>query len=194
CPQSRRRDVRHRSRRRARMRTWRPTPAPVPRRTSSRRFHCFTPVKQGVDRHQSVDCNSPWVEPWRRAPPLISGVLDALPELGVRSTCEKYYPETRTEFPRTADQPRRPMLKRTHTCGELTIEHVGQTVILNGWVDAWRDFGGLTFIDVRDRAGLTQVVFEPEAGAELQNAARELRNEYVIGVKGVVAPRLAGKT
>jgi aspartyl-tRNA synthetase len=86
------------------------------------------------------------------------------------------------------------MLKRTHNCGELTLDHVGQTVILNGWVDAWRDFGGLTFIDVRDRYGLTQVVFEPEAGADLQAAARALRNEYVIGVQGVVAPRLEGKT
>ncbi len=85
------------------------------------------------------------------------------------------------------------MLKRTHTCGDLSREHVGNAVILNGWVDAWRDFGGLVFIDVRDRYGLTQVVFEPDAGAALQAAARELRNEYVIAVKGVVAPRLPGK-
>ncbi|WZO96137.1 aspartate--tRNA ligase [Isosphaeraceae bacterium EP7] len=85
------------------------------------------------------------------------------------------------------------MLKRTHTCGELTGEDVDKTVVLNGWVDSWRDFGGLVFIDVRDRYGLTQVVFEPEAGADLQAAARELRAEYVIGVKGTVAPRLKGK-
>ncbi len=85
------------------------------------------------------------------------------------------------------------MLKRTHTCGDLTLDHVGQTVTLNGWVDAWRDFGGLVFIDLRDRYGLTQCVFEPEAGAELQAAARELRNEYVVGIQGIVAPRLPGK-
>ncbi|MBV8232483.1 MAG: aspartate--tRNA ligase [Planctomycetaceae bacterium] len=85
------------------------------------------------------------------------------------------------------------MLKRTHTCGDLTLDHVGRTVILNGWVDGWRDFGGLVFIDVRDRYGLTQCVFEPEVGAELQAAARELRNEYVVAIKGVVAPRLPGK-
>jgi len=85
------------------------------------------------------------------------------------------------------------MLKRTHTCGELTPEHAGQAVTLNGWVDAWRDFGGLVFIDVRDRYGLTQVVFEPQAGEALQAASRELRNEFVVAVKGVVAPRLPGK-
>jgi aspartyl-tRNA synthetase len=85
------------------------------------------------------------------------------------------------------------MLKRTHTCGDLRPEHEGQPVILNGWVDAWRDFGGLVFIDVRDRYGITQVVFEPQAGEALQAAARELRNEYVVAVKGVVAHRLPGK-
>jgi aspartyl-tRNA synthetase len=85
------------------------------------------------------------------------------------------------------------LLKRTHTCGELTSDHVGQTVTLNGWVDAWRDFGGLVFIDLRDRYGVTQVVFEPEAGEELQARAHELRNEYVVGIKGTVARRLPGK-
>jgi aspartyl-tRNA synthetase len=75
----------------------------------------------------------------------------------------------------------------------LTTEHVGQHVVLNGWVDAWRDFGGLLFIDLRDRYGITQVVFEPESGASLQAQARELRNEHVVGIKGVVAPRLPGK-
>jgi aspartyl-tRNA synthetase len=85
------------------------------------------------------------------------------------------------------------MLKRTHTCGDLTLDHVGQSVTLNGWVDSWRDFGGLVFIDVRDRYGLTQCVFEPEVGAELQAAARELRSEYVVAIRGVVAPRLPGK-
>jgi aspartyl-tRNA synthetase len=85
------------------------------------------------------------------------------------------------------------LYKRTHTCGELTLGHVGQAVTLNGWVDAWRDFGGLVFIDLRDRHGLTQCVFEPEAGADLQAAARELRNEYVVGIRGVVTPRLPGK-
>jgi aspartyl-tRNA synthetase len=85
------------------------------------------------------------------------------------------------------------MLKRTHTCGALGIDQVGQTVILNGWVDTRRDHGGLIFIDLRDRYGLTQVVFGPEAGAGLLEAARTLRNEYVIGVKGTVAKRLAGK-
>jgi aspartyl-tRNA synthetase len=85
------------------------------------------------------------------------------------------------------------LYKRTHTCGELTLEHVGQAVVLNGWVDAWRDFGGLVFIDLRDRYGVTQVVFEPETGADLQARAHDLRNEYVIGIEGTVAPRLPGK-
>jgi len=85
------------------------------------------------------------------------------------------------------------MLKRTHTCGELTGEHSGQTAILNGWVDTRRDHGGLVFIDLRDRYGLTQVVFDPEGGDALMAAAHDLRAEFVIGVKGVISPRLPGK-
>src|SRR3954471_21487361 len=83
------------------------------------------------------------------------------------------------------------MLKRTHTCGDLTAENAGQEVILNGWVDTRRDHGGLVFIDLRDRYGLTQVVFEPGSGPS--ERSRELRNEHVIGVRGIVAPRLEGK-
>ena len=90
------------------------------------------------------------------------------------------------------------MLKRTQTCGELTTEQVGQEVVLNGWVDTRRDHGGLIFIDLRDRYGLTQVVFEPNSGdatdsIDLTHAAHDLRNEHVIGVRGIVHPRLAGK-
>jgi aspartyl-tRNA synthetase len=85
------------------------------------------------------------------------------------------------------------LYKRTHTCGELTLKHVGLAVVLNGWVDAWRDFGGLLFIDLRDRYGVTQVVFEPDAGEGLQERANQLRNEYVVGIKGTVAQRLPGK-
>ncbi len=87
------------------------------------------------------------------------------------------------------------MLKRTQTCGDLTREHVGREVILNGWVDTRRDHGGLIFIDLRDRYGLTQVVFEPDSGAAAGplGRAHDLRNEHVIGVRGVVAPRLPGK-
>ncbi len=92
-----------------------------------------------------------------------------------------------------AEKGRFPMLKRTVTCGELTEAQVGESVILNGWVYAWRDFGGVVFIDLRDRYGLTQVVFEPDLGVELQQKAQELRNEFVIGVRGKVRKRLPGK-
>src|SRR6266852_1297990 len=83
--------------------------------------------------------------------------------------------------------------KRTHTCGELREAHVGQTVILNGWVNTYRDHNVFVFIDVRDRYGLTQVVFEPDRGKELFAAARELRSEWVVAVKGKVVHRLPGK-
>jgi aspartyl-tRNA synthetase len=85
------------------------------------------------------------------------------------------------------------LMKRTHTCGELTEAHVGETVILNGWVHTYRNQGALVFIDLRDRYGLTQVVFDSESGRELVGEAQELRSEFVIAIRGEVARRLPGK-
>jgi aspartyl-tRNA synthetase len=81
------------------------------------------------------------------------------------------------------------MLKRTITCGELRKKHSGQTVVLNGWVNRRRDLGGLIFIDLRDRYGLTQIVCDPETGAELMKIAHKLGAEDVIAVRGIVRLR-----
>ena len=81
---------------------------------------------------------------------------------------------------------------RTHTCGQLSKEHIGQTVTLCGWVDTHRDHRGVLFVDLRDRYGTTQVVFSPRAGQDLMTAARALRSEYVISVTGRVAQRPDG--
>ncbi|MDZ7755342.1 MAG: OB-fold nucleic acid binding domain-containing protein [Rhodohalobacter sp.] len=77
---------------------------------------------------------------------------------------------------------------RTHTCGELTIDDKKKEVVLNGWVSKRRDLGGVIFIDLRDRYGITQIVFDEE-NSELHSMAEDLRSEYVIGVKGVVLNR-----
>jgi len=85
------------------------------------------------------------------------------------------------------------MLIRTHNCGELRDAHVGQTVILGGWVNSYRDHGNLVFIDLRDRYGLTQLVFDKEDGnAALMEQASKLRNEDVIALEGVVRVRKGG--
>ena len=81
---------------------------------------------------------------------------------------------------------------KTKTCGELTAREVGQQVTLAGWVHRRRDHGGLVFIDLRDRAGLTQVVFNPAIAADAHLTARDLRPEYCIQVGGTVNPRPAG--
>ena len=82
-------------------------------------------------------------------------------------------------------------MKRTHHCNELRPVHIGQIVTLDGWVHSRRDLGGLIFIDVRDREGLLQVVFDPEQAAVFKEAER-LRNEFVIRVTGQVRARPAG--
>lgn len=86
-----------------------------------------------------------------------------------------------------------PSFRRTHTCGELRETHVGQSTTLNGWVHTARDHGQFVFVDLRDRYGVTQVVFEPGRGKELFEVARELRGEFCVAVRGKVEARLAGK-
>lgn len=81
---------------------------------------------------------------------------------------------------------------KTHTCGELRLEHVGQEVVLAGWVNRRRDHGGVAFIDLRDRFGITQVVANPEISPEALQSLGEARNEWVLQVKGIVRPRPEG--
>lgn len=83
-------------------------------------------------------------------------------------------------------------MKRTHYCGELRKGDIGKVVTLTGWVHRRRDHGGLIFIDLRDREGLVQVVFNPEKESSSHSMGHELRSEYVISVSGEVSPRPQG--
>ena len=83
-------------------------------------------------------------------------------------------------------------LKRTHNCGQLRASDIGSEIQLNGWVCHYRDHGELLFVDLRDRYGLTQVVFNPERSSESHSLAKELRSEFVIAIRGEVAPRPEG--
>ncbi len=80
-------------------------------------------------------------------------------------------------------------LERTHTCGELRLEHVGERAVLMGWVAKKRDFGPLTFIDLRDRDGITQVVLNEGDAGDAHSKAKNLRGEYVIAIKGEIVER-----
>ncbi|MEY5068322.1 MAG: aspartate--tRNA ligase [Bacteroidota bacterium] len=78
---------------------------------------------------------------------------------------------------------------RTHTCGELTIKDLGKEITLTGWVQKSRDLGGMTFVDIRDRYGITQLAFNSDDDADLRAKARELGREFVISVSGIVIER-----
>src|SRR5260221_12907829 len=82
---------------------------------------------------------------------------------------------------------------KTHTCGQLRPEHIGQTVTRADWLNARRDAGGLIFLDLRDRWGLTQLVTNPELAAQAHENASHVRNEFVLKVTGVVRALLTGK-
>jgi aspartyl-tRNA synthetase len=81
--------------------------------------------------------------------------------------------------------------RRTHTCGELRESNIGEKIVLNGWVDTRRDLGGVIFIDLRDRYGITQIVFEPTYNLKAHEIGKDLRNEFVIAVEGIVRKRPA---
>lgn len=81
------------------------------------------------------------------------------------------------------------LLKRTHMCGELRLQDAGKEVVLNGWVAKARSLGGLVFVDIRDKSGITQITFNEDIPEELLEKAKSLRSEYVIGVTGTVKER-----
>lgn len=85
-------------------------------------------------------------------------------------------------------------LERTHDCGTLAASNIGEKVLIAGWVHRRRDHGGVIFIDLRDRFGLTQIVFRPETDGNLHELAGNLRSEWVIAVQGVVSSRGEGMT
>jgi aspartyl-tRNA synthetase len=78
---------------------------------------------------------------------------------------------------------------RTHTCGELRFEHIGQIVTLSGWIQKSRDLGGMTFIDLRDRYGITQLTFNEVDNMDLTQQARKLGREFVVQIIGEVIER-----
>jgi aspartyl-tRNA synthetase len=84
------------------------------------------------------------------------------------------------------------IMYKTHRCGELCAEQVGKEVTLAGWIDRWRDHGGVIFLDVRDRWGVIQVTANPVLSASAHRSASELRNEFVVQIRGVVRRRPAG--
>ncbi|MDO8462277.1 MAG: aspartate--tRNA ligase [Deltaproteobacteria bacterium] len=84
------------------------------------------------------------------------------------------------------------LFKRTHSCGQLCEKEIGQEVVLMGWVATRRDHGGLIFVDLRDREGMTQIVFNPTIDPKVHELGKHLRSEYVLAIRGKVERRPAG--
>ncbi|MDZ4153308.1 OB-fold nucleic acid binding domain-containing protein, partial [Methylicorpusculum sp.] len=82
--------------------------------------------------------------------------------------------------------------ERTVSCGAVTAAQLEKTIALCGWVHKRRDFGSLIFVDLRDRSGLVQLVFNPTTCPEVHKAAHVLRSEFVIAVRGILTPRAPG--
>src|ERR1700690_1981130 len=82
--------------------------------------------------------------------------------------------------------------KRSHKCGDLRASDVGKTVLLMGWVHHRRDHGGLVFVDLRDRYGVTQIVFDPQLADKVHKRAHLIRSEWVLAIKGEVTKRPEG--
>lgn len=84
------------------------------------------------------------------------------------------------------------MYGRTYFCGEVTEQNIGESITLKGWVQRRRDLGGLIFVDLRDRSGIIQVVFNPELSKDALEVAEKIRNEYVLDIVGTVIARAPG--
>ena len=84
------------------------------------------------------------------------------------------------------------MLKRTCKCGQVRPENIGQEITVCGWVNSYRDHGNLVFVDLRDISGLVQVVFNPDVNKQAHKIGRNLRCEWVVGIKGTVSRRGEG--
>lgn len=84
-------------------------------------------------------------------------------------------------------------MHRTHTCGQLTAHNIGQAITLSGWVANRRDHGGIIFIDIRDKYGLTQLVFDPQTHPEVAAIIEPARAEWVVKIEGEVRARPSGQ-